>query len=92
MKFSLASTILIVVIGAAMAFMHQKRLTTLEDDQRSLVKKATDLGISIDLSNSGGDSRITKRQREESGDEAKAMTAELAAFAREMEELSLIHI
>jgi len=86
MKFSLASTILIVVIGAAMAFMHQKRLTTLEDDQRSLVKKATDLGISIDLSNSGGDSRITKRQREESGDEAKAMTAELAAFAREMEE------
>lgn len=85
MKFSLASTLLILVVGGAVGFLHHRRLDVLETDHRQLVEKADQLGISLVLTTPSGDPRITKRQRDGGGNEAQSMTAELIAFARKME-------
>ncbi len=85
MKLSILVTIVILASGGALGLMHQSRLDVLEADHRDIVGKATSLGLGDQLSDLAEDPRNTKRQREEGGGEARAMTAELLAFAREME-------
>ncbi|MES2659850.1 MAG: hypothetical protein V4689_14620 [Verrucomicrobiota bacterium] len=84
-KYLLAVTLLILAIGGAMGIMRQQRLTALRADHRQLVEKAAKLGISSVPSSSSDDPRVTKRQREDGENEARAMTADLVALAREME-------
>lgn len=81
MKFSIAATLLILAIGGALGLMNQKRLTTL----REVAAKAEPAGISIGSVNPAGEPRMTKRQRDERTDQARALAAEMVAFARELE-------
>ena len=82
MKFPILSSLLILVIGSIMGGMHQQRLASLRADHLALVAKASSLGISL---GSMEDPRATKRQREDTTNGARAMTAELIALAKEME-------
>ncbi|MEO5917167.1 MAG: hypothetical protein ABIS50_23255 [Luteolibacter sp.] len=84
-KFPLATTLLILVVGGAMGWMHQQRLATLRADHHLLVEQAEKLGISSAPANASDDPRITKRQRQDGESDAHAMAAELVAFAKEME-------
>lgn len=82
MKFSILSTLLVLAIGGITGWMHQQQLSSLRADHVQLVAKASSLGIPIA---SADDPRATKRQREDMGNAAREMTAELIALAREME-------
>lgn len=85
MKFSILSTLLILTIGGIMGAMHQQRLAGLVADHRQLVTQAAGLGVPLELGDEAKDPRATKRQREDAGIAARAMTAELIALAKEME-------
>jgi hypothetical protein len=85
MKFSLAATLLILAVGGATGWMNRHRLMVLDEDQRVLVAKAETLGLDVGLTGGDGERRISKRDREARSNEARAMTAELVAYAREME-------
>lgn len=82
-KFSLAATLGILVIGGITGGWRQKQLGELAVAQQELVKQASRLGLADKIA--GVETRITKRQRDEGAAEAKAMTAALVGFAREME-------
>ncbi len=82
MKFSILSTLLILTIGGIMGWMHQQQFSSVRADHLRLVQQASSLGITIASSE---DPRATKRQREDAGNAARAMTTELIALAREME-------
>jgi hypothetical protein len=83
-KLSIGFTIGVLVIGGFTAGRNQKRLDALAADQQLLVEKATRLGLADKIA--GLDARITKRQRDEGGAEARGLTAALIVFARDMEE------
>ncbi len=85
MKFSLAATLLILAIGGATGWMNRHQLMALDDQRRSLVAQAEKLGLDAGPTGDDGDRHISKRNREDVSVEAMAMTAELVAFAREME-------
>jgi hypothetical protein len=85
MKWSIGVSFLILAIGISTGLVHQKRLSKLRKDQVQLVAQAEKLGLSIDLTASSGDLRITKRQREDRENQAQALTADLADFAKQME-------
>ncbi len=85
MKFPLAATLLILAIGGVMGLMNHQRLTVLRADQGKLVEQATRLGISAGLLHSPDEPMITKRQRLDGENKARAMTADLIALANEME-------
>lgn len=85
MKLSIGVSILILAIGMATGLFHQKRLTLLRHDHLQLVAQAEKLGIPIQLTGSSGELRVIKRQREDRENQARSLTADLAAFAREME-------
>ena len=82
MKFPIAAAIVILAIGGALGLIHQQRLTVLREEQRQLAAKALALGISTDTS---GDAPMTKRQRDDRANQARAMAAEFVAFGREIE-------
>jgi hypothetical protein len=84
MKFSLAASLLILVIGGATGLMQRGQGTQLRKEHAGLVAKARELGISTDVQT--GDERLTKRQRDESVKRAGLLGGELAAFAKEMEQ------
>jgi hypothetical protein len=85
MKKSIALAIAILALGAVPGLFQQKRLTALREDHRKLAAEAGKLGLSIDPSPSSSEPRLTKRQREDSEKRARSITAEVIAFAREME-------
>ncbi len=85
MKKSIALAIAIIALGAAPALFQQKRLADLQDDQRSLTAQAMKLGLAIDPSSTGGDARLTKRQREDIEKHAATAAKDVLAFARELE-------
>ena len=82
MKFSILSTLLILAIGGFMGLMQRQRLSSLRADHVQLVDKATSLGIAV---LSAEDPRATKRQREDTANAARLMTADLIGLAKEME-------
>ncbi len=85
MKFSILSTLLILALGGVMGYFKSQQLAVLREDHRELVAQANKLGIPPGSDTGSGDVAATKRQRQDGGNEARAMTAELIAFAREME-------
>lgn len=85
MKWSIGVSILILALGVATGLVHQKHLTKLQEDRLQLVAQAKKLGISTDLAALSGEARITKRQREDRENQTHALTADLVAFARQME-------
>ncbi len=82
LKFSIAASILILVIGGALGLRHQQRLTTLRSEQRDLAVKAGALGIATA---DNADTPVTKRQREDRANQVSAFAKELVALCREIE-------
>lgn len=85
MRKSIALAIAIIVLGSIPALFQQKRLADLRDNQRKLTTQAAKLGIAIDPSSTGGDARLTKRQREDIEKRASTAASDVLAFARELE-------
>src|SRR5688572_10361666 len=85
MKFSIATSILILAIGGATGLMHQKRLTVLRGEQSQLAAKAEKLGIATAPADDSGEAKTAKRPRDNSGTRAGGMAAEMTAFARAIE-------
>jgi hypothetical protein len=85
MKWSIGVSILILAIGISTGLVNQKRLTELHKDQVKLIAQAEKLGLSIDLTDSSGELRVTKRQRDDRDNKAQALSVDLADFAKEME-------
>ncbi|GAA5125230.1 hypothetical protein JIN84_13800 [Luteolibacter yonseiensis] len=84
MKFSLATSLLILVLGGAMGLMQRSRLTGLRQDQAELVTRAGTLGITVQPSD---ETPLTKRQREEAGGgRAGEILSRLVPEAKEMEQ------
>ncbi len=85
MKFSIATSILILIVGGAMGWMQQQKLAGLKEDERKLAKDATELGIVVETDSLDG--RGTKRPRDPAGgSKGRSVASELAAFAKEREE------
>ena len=85
MKFSLVSTLLILVIGGLFGVIHHRQAVELTERKSELSSQAASLGISPTDSASTGENRLTKRQREERQKRPSAFYADLIAFATEME-------
>jgi len=85
MKFSIATSIFILVVGGAMGWMNRQKLADLEENERKLVSEATGLGITVEAESLDG--RGTKRPRDPAtGAKGKSVASELAAFAKERED------
>ncbi len=85
MKCSILATLLILAIGGVMGFLKSQQLTALRDDHRELAAQAKKLGISPTPSAASDDPTSTKRPRQDGGNEARAITAELIALAHQIE-------
>lgn len=82
LKFSIAASILILVVGGALGLRHQQRLTILRGEQRDLTVKAEKLGIAT---TDAAETPVTKRQREDRANQVSAFSKDLVAFGREIE-------
>jgi hypothetical protein len=85
MKFSIVSTLLILAIGGSFGVIHHRQAAELIVRKHELSAQAVNLGISLASLGSGGENRLTKRQRDEHQKHASTFSAELIAFAAEME-------
>jgi len=86
MKISIALSVLILAIGLATGFMHQRQLTILRQDREKLAAQALKLGLHVDSPAQSGQPKITKRQREERDNQTRSVSSQIIAFARTMEE------
>ena len=85
MKFSIAASILILLLAALFGFHGHQQLVTVRENHARLVASANQLGIAVDSSHPSTPVRITKREREDKEADAKAAAVEFIAYAREME-------
>ena len=85
MKFSIASTFLILAIGGAFGVLNHRHAAELTERKHQLSAQAVSLGIASADSDSTGENRPTKRQRDERQNDSSSFTADLIAFAAEME-------
>lgn len=84
MKFSIALSALILVVGAGLGWRDHQRLETLRETHRQLAAEAELLGISTAPSDAA-EPLVTKRKREDREAVARNAAAEFVAFAKEME-------
>jgi hypothetical protein len=82
MKFSIAASILILVVGASLGWHDRKKLATLRITQEQLISKAEKLGVSSDRA------RLTKRERPIRADIAKLPISGVLEIAREIQRLN----
>ncbi|MCP5532603.1 MAG: hypothetical protein H7A49_12545 [Akkermansiaceae bacterium] len=88
MKLSIALTLVILTIAAALGWRGRQELSEVRRTHQKLVAEAAELGISSDSARAGGGPLATKRGiREDKQAEAKQAAAEFIAFAREMEDV-----
>ena len=85
MKISIAVSVLILIIGLSLHAGHAKRLNEARESHAKLIEEAALLGISVDPSDPNGRVLVTKRERDDTGREAKDVAKEMIAFALEME-------
>lgn len=85
-KISLVSTCLILVIGGATGLMLRGRVSDVRREHGELSARAVSLGIRSALAGKPDDAMVTKRARGEGTDDARAITAALVAFTRDMEQ------
>jgi len=85
MKISIAISILILLIAAAVGFNDRQKLSETRLSHAKLVAEAAELGVSIELETVDGEGLMTKRAREDKEVEAKAAAKDMIAFALEME-------
>ncbi len=85
MRISIALSLLILAIGAALGWQDHQRLTIVRAGHAKLVAEAAKSGITLDPTRPENGLRTTKRERENKEIEAKKAAAEFIAFAKEME-------
>ena len=85
MKFSIASTLLILAIGGSLGLLNHRRAGILTERKQQLSAQAVSLGISPTNSGSTGENRLTKRQRDERQTHASSLLTDLIAFTAEMQ-------
>lgn len=85
MKFSIATSVLILVVGGAWGLMNRQRLTVLEKDDGKLVAEARQLGISVEPEEGPGGRRPKPPREGVSSGPGRSVAAELVAFAKERE-------
>lgn len=85
MKFSIATSLIILAVGGAFGVMNHQKTVSVLDQKRQLAGQAAQLGISTDDADSPGQNRITKHQRDERQNQGRAFAADLVAFAAELE-------
>jgi hypothetical protein len=84
MKFSIALSAVILVVGAGLGWREHQRLETVREIHRILTAEAELLGISTAPSDAA-EPLVTKREREDRDAVARNAAAEFVAFAKEME-------
>lgn len=84
MKYSIALTVLILIVGGLPAWFQQQRLAGVEDERMSMTAEARQLGIRMD-GDDGSGKRMTRRERVKLEKEARATAADLGDFALELE-------
>ena len=87
MKLPLALTFIILAAGSYLGVHESQVLTTLREKHRQVTREATALGVSTDASKPDTQTKVTKRQREDSSRKVKDFTNTLVAFAKEMKEM-----
>ena len=87
MKLPLALTFIILAAGSYWGVHESQVLTTLREKHRQVTREATALGVSTDASKPDTQTKVTKRQREDSSRKVKDFTNTLVAFAKEMKEM-----
>lgn len=85
MKRSIALSIAILVLGSLPGFFQQKRLSDLRADVGKLTSEAVRLGVLDDAALSPAERRLTKHQRADREKQARSVTADILAFAKESE-------
>lgn len=85
MRISIALSLLILAIGAAIGFQDHQRLEVVRESHAKLVAQAAGAGITLDPESAKDGVRVTKREREDKEKAAKEAAAEFIAFAKEME-------
>jgi hypothetical protein len=87
MKLPLVLTCIILAAGSFWGVHETRVLTKLREKHRLVVQEATALGVSADASKSPTQTKVTKRQREDSNRKARDFSNKLVAFAKEMKEM-----
>ncbi|MDP3851601.1 MAG: hypothetical protein Q8Q59_13925 [Luteolibacter sp.] len=87
MKLPLILTLIIVAAGSFWGVQENRKLTTLREKHRLVLKEAVALGVSADASKPIVPTKITKRPREDAELKVKGFTERLVAFAKEMKEM-----
>ncbi len=85
MRISIAISLLILAVGAAVGWQDHQRLAAVKAEHAKLVAEAGKFGIVLDPANTEGGILITKRERENKEADAKKIAVEFIAFAKEME-------
>ncbi|MEO7101671.1 MAG: hypothetical protein ABI162_20135 [Luteolibacter sp.] len=86
MKISIALSVVILAIGLAAGLLHQKQLSALREDRHQLAAQAVKIGVPLASTDSTGEPKITKRQREDREKNTRSVATDLIAFAREIEQ------
>lgn len=87
MKSSLALAIAILILGAVPGIYPWRQLGEIRENHRKLTAEAARLGLSEAPPGNASESRILKRQRQDTEKQADATAAEMIGVARKMEEL-----
>lgn len=87
MKLPLLLTLVILAAGSFWGVHENRKLTTLREKHRLVLKEAAALGVTADLSKPFVPTRITKRPREDAERKVRDFTERLVAFAKEMKEM-----
>ncbi len=85
MKYSIAASVIILVIAALFGIKNHQRLVAAGESQAKLITAAAQLGISLDPSQPDDPILITKRERENKKTKAKLVAAELISLFRKMQ-------
>jgi len=85
MRISIALSLLILAIGAAIGWQDHQRLEIVRASHDKLVAEAASSGITLDPGQSESGVRITKREREDKDAIARQTAVDFIAFAKEME-------
>lgn len=85
MKLSIAISILILLLAAAVGLNDRRKLSESRVTHAKLVAEAAEYGISSDTGKADGKDLVTKRPREDKAAVARSAAKDMIAFALEME-------
>ena len=89
MRISIALSLLILAIGAAVGWQDHQRLIAVREGHARLVAEAARSGITIDTAHPEDVVRVTKRVRENREEDARNAAARFIAFAKEMQAIQV---